>query len=195
MALTAEQLKKYSLSKSDAKSSDHDKGIVEVQGKFYSIDGFERQQRDDIDTDQGKVFSSSLEKDSGKDFTNFNTATDVEGALNSLFEDKEEAPTVEKGPIELSERLATARARTKQFEADRISGQAAADLYDSENNPASGFLDRYKLRLGKKLENGRYLEPDASTSTNSSTVASGANDVSVDTAEYSRTGIDNRKGY
>ena len=96
--------------------------------------------------------------------------------------------------IELSERLATARARAAQFEEDRVSGQAAKDLYDPDNNPAQGFLDRYKLRLGERLENGNYLELDHSA-TNSSKVASGENDVSVDTSEFARTGKDNRKDY
>ena len=58
--------------------------------------------------------------------------------------------------VELSPRLATARARAAQYEEDRVSGQAAKDLYDPGNNPAQGFLDRYKMRLGERLENGNY---------------------------------------
>ena len=96
--------------------------------------------------------------------------------------------------IELSPRLATARARAAQYEEDRVSGQAAKDLYDSDNHSAEGFLDRYKMKLGERLENGNYLTPDNS-STNSSKVGSGENDVSVDASEFSRTGKDNRKGY
>ena len=100
----------------------------------------------------------------------------------------------EEGPTELSPRLATARARAAQFEEDRVSGQAAKDLYDPDNNPAQGFLDRYKLKLGERLENGNYLEIDHS-STNSSKVGSGENDVSLDASEFARTGKDNRKDY
>ena len=96
--------------------------------------------------------------------------------------------------VELSPRLATARARASQYEEDRVSGQAAKDLYDPGNNSAEGFLERYKMKLGERLENGNYREPDHSA-TNSSKVASGENDVSVDTSEFSRTGKDNRKGY
>jgi hypothetical protein len=96
--------------------------------------------------------------------------------------------------VELSPRLATARARAAQYEEDRVSGQAAKDLYEPGDNPAEGFLERYKLKLGEQLENGNYREPDHSA-TNSSKVASGENDVSVDTSEFSRTGKDNRKGY
>ena len=96
--------------------------------------------------------------------------------------------------LEMTERLATARARAAQYEEDRVSGQAAKDLYDPENNSAEGFLERYKLKLGKRLDNGKYRAPDHS-STNSSKVASGENDVSVDTSEFSRTGEDNREEY
>ena len=100
--------------------------------------------------------------------------------------------------VELSPRLATARARAAQYEEDRVSGQAAKDLYSPDENPAQGFLDRYKMRLGERLENGNYRpgNDDTSTSsTNPSKVASGENESSLDTAEYSRTGKDNRKGY
>ena len=100
--------------------------------------------------------------------------------------------------VELSPRLATARARAAQYEEDRVSGQAAKDLYSPDENPAQGFLDRYKMRLGERLDNGNYRpgNDDTSTpSTNPSKVASGENESSLDTAEYSRTGKDNRKGY
>ena len=96
--------------------------------------------------------------------------------------------------VEMSERLATARARAAQYEEDRVSGQAAKDLYDPDNHSAEGFLERYKMKLGERLESGNYLTPDHS-STNSSKVASGENDVSMDASEFSRTGKDNREGY
>ena len=166
MALTKEQLKKYSLSESNAKSADHDKGIVEVQGQYYSIDGFERQQRDDIDTDQGAVFSSSLEKDSNKDFTNFNTATDVEGALNSLFDDEEEPETpVEQATVVLSDRLQGARTRLAQREEDLRDGTVISNLYDrskTKNTPAQNFLGEYMNDLGDKLRSGFYINPEDS---------------------------------
>ena len=180
---------KYGLTATDATSSDYDKGIVKgPDGNYYQIDGFKRNQEEGVDTDAGKVFSSSLEKDSGKTFTNFNTAKDVESALRGL----DSETTTETKPTEYSPRLATARARALQYEEDRVSGQAAQDLYNSKENPASGFLDRYKLKLGERLENGNYLAPDHS-STNSSKVASGANDVSMDASEFARTGRDNRR--
>ena len=185
---------KYGLTEIKASSSDHDKGIVKgPDGQYYQIDGFKHGQKKDTDADQGDVFKSSLYEDSGADFSNFNTATDVEGALKLLEPEAEEKNYGgDQDNIELSPRLATARARALQYEEDRVSGQAMKDLYDSENNPAEGFLDRYKSKLGKQLDNGYYSQPDSSA-TNSSKVASGANDVSIDVSKFARTGIDNRK--
>ena len=120
----------------------------------------------------------------GDDFTHSNIA----------IKPKDGGGSEELKDVEVSPRLATARARAAQYEEDRVSGQAAKDLYDSDNNPAEGFLERYKMKLGEQLENGNYRPADASA-TNSSKVGSGENDVSMDTAEFSRTGKDNRKGY
>lgn len=120
----------------------------------------------------------------GDDFTHSNIAIKPMG----------ESSEIEKDDVELSPKLATAKARVAQYTEDRLSGQFAKDLYDPENNPAEGFLERYKMKLGEQLENGNY-KPMGKGPTNSSTVASGENDVSVDTAEFSRTGKDKRKGY
>ena len=119
---------------------------------------------------------------------------DMSAIIRSLHKDSgNDTPEVTK-PVELSPRLAHARARVAQYTEDALSGQMARDLYDSANNPAEGFLERYKLKLGERLANGHYLEGDDS-STNSSKVASGQNDVSVDAAEFAKTGKDNRKDY
>ena len=120
----------------------------------------------------------------GDDFTHSNIAIKPKGSGGGYSDEN----------IEVSPKLATARARVAQYEEDRVSGQASKDLYDSANNPAQGFLDRYKLKLGEKLPNGNYRRPEDSV-TNSSTVASGENDVSMDTSQFARTGKDNRKGY
>ena len=188
---------KYGLTATDASSSNHKKGIVAgPDGKYYQIDGFKSQGEDEggIDQNDGKVFSSSLEADAGVDYTNFNTPQDVENALRELGSPKDDKPAALKD-VELSPRLATARARAAQYEEDRVSGQAAKDLYNPGDNPAQGFLDRYKIRLGERLENGNYRPGNDDTSTNPSRVASGENESSLDAAEFSRTGKDNRKGY
>ena len=156
-------------------------------------------QEDGLDKDKGKVFSTSLEADgraAGFDPSTFNTAGDVQNALQALGAPEEKKAEAEPlKDIELSPRLATARARAAQYEQDRVSGQAAKDLYSPDENPAQGFLDRYKLRLGERLENGNYRPGNNDTSTNPSKIASGENESSLDTAEFSRTGKDNRKGY
>ncbi len=113
---------------------------------------------------------------------------------NIAIKPSDAAPEAKEVPVELSPRLATAKARAAQYEEDRVNGQAAKDLYDSENNPAEGFLERYKIKLGDQLDNGMYRDKKHTTS-NSSRVASGANDVSMDAAEFARTGKDNREGY
>ena len=188
----------YGLTATDASSANHDKGIVQApDGSFYQIEGFKRNQKEGLDNDGGKAFDGTLEADSAKAGWNpstFNTATDVENALKHLEGGGEEEAEAPLKDVELSPRLATARARASQYEEDRVSGQAAKDLYDPDNHSAQGFLDRYKLKLGERLENGNYRTPDHS-STNSSKVGSGENDVSVDASEFSRTGKDNRKEY
>ena len=131
----------------------------------------------------------------GDDFTHSNIAIKPKSEEKNYGGDQDN--------IELSPRLATARARVAQYEADRVSGQAAKDLYQPDENPAQGFVDRYKLRLGERLKNGMYKEGEYDTSiasisvppTNPSKVASGENESSIDAAEFSRTGKDNRKGY
>ena len=192
---------KYGLTATKASSANHDKGIVKgPDGQYYQIDGFKHDQKEGLDADAGSVFKSSLEADAraasdSYDPSTFNTATDVENALRNLGAEKEKKNYGgDQDNIELSPRLATARARASQYEEDRVSGQAAKDLYDSDNHSAQGFLDRYKMKLGERLENGNYKKPDASA-TNSSKVASGENDVSMDASEFSRTGKDNRKDY
>ena len=98
---------------------------------------------------------------SGGDPDSYETINDVDTAIDYLTKDKEDTPKKDtfKAPlkeIEVSPRLATARARAAQYEEDRVSGQAAKDLYDPGNNAAEGFLERFKLKLGDRLENGNY---------------------------------------
>ena len=65
----------------------------------------------------------------GDDFTHSNIA----------IKPKDGGGGEETKDVELSPRLATARARVAQYEEDRVSGQAAKDLYDPGNNPARRF--------------------------------------------------------
>ena len=194
MPLTKAQLKKYGLSKSDASASNYDRGIVKgPDGLYYSINGFERQQKKGLDTDQGDVFSSSLYEDAKKkgfSVSNFNTATDVEGALQELA-GRNKRDKKDKGPAPitvLSPRLATSRAFVDQYEEDMRSGQFTRDLFEPETSAAQAFYERYKERLGSPLESGNYAAPEQPT--NPSKVASGKNDISVDAASVAKTGRD-----
>ena len=78
----------YGLTKTD-KSGHPDDGIIsDGLGNYYKIDNFDRQQNEGLDTDQGSVFGSDLEKHARKytdfDVSNFNTGSDVQKAVQSL---------------------------------------------------------------------------------------------------------------
>lgn len=129
----------------------------------------------------------------GGDFTHSNIAIKP-----SDFKESNDGPS---GPTEFSPELAHAKARVQQHEEDITSGKYTADLYDQNYRPdgAQSFLNRYKAKLGERLDNGNYVEQDyqqntanKEATTNSSKVASGANDNSLDTGHYARTGQDNR---
>ena len=121
---------------------------------------------------------------------NLVTAIIVENALKHL-DASEPEPEKDYGGdqdnIELSERLATARARVAQYEEDRASGQMAKDLYDSENNPSEGFLERYKIKLGEQLANGKYKDPR-----NNPSKPGEDEESSINVSKFARTGIEER---
>ena len=199
---------KYNLTPVNASGSDHDKGIVQgADGKYYQMEGFKHGQKDGLDKDKSSVFNTSIKADgaaAGFTPSNFNTAGDVENALRHIGLNDEPEKEPYTGPKELSPNLAHAKARVQQHEEDIVSGKYTADLYDMNYRPdgAQSFLNRYKDKLGKRLDNGNYIEKDYNqevqsekkkeAATNSAKVASGANDNSVDTGYYARTGRDNR---
>ena len=142
---------KYGLTVINATESDHDKGIIKgLNGQFYKIDNFERQQKDDIDTDQGDVFSSSLEKDAGVDYTNFNTATDVENAIHdadwgsSTEEESDE-------PWQQSQTLAEAKAGVDAYD-DVILPHIGDYITGKKKDMSGDFMNAYKLNLAAELE-------------------------------------------
>lgn len=197
---------KYGLTKINASSANHKKGIIQApDGSYYQIDNFVDGKSEGLDNYKGKVFNSSLEADgraAGFDPTTFNTPSDVENALKAISgENSSNTPTSK--PTEYSPQLAHAKARVQQHEEDIVTGKYTSDLYDMDYRPdgAQSFLNRYKEKLGTQLENGNYHEKLYSenvnekrhqATTNSSKVASGANDNSVDASYYARTGQDNR---
>ena len=153
----------YGLTATDAKAADHDKGIVAgADGGFYSIDGFKREQKEGLDSDQGDVFNSGLKsaaKSAGFDPTTFNTATDVENALKAIggSSGKSKSITYDPQNVEMSPEYANAKARVAQYGEDVASGRTAEELFGTAD--AGEFLDRYKMKLGERLENGNYRPP------------------------------------
>jgi len=88
----------------------------------------------------------------GDDFTHSNIAIKPSNMSDSAEPEK---------PIGHSPTLAHAKARVAQYEEDIHSGKYSSDLYDMDYKPtgADSFLNRYKMKLGEKLENGLYLDP------------------------------------
>ena len=98
----------YGLTQVDAKSSDHDKGSVAApDGTCYKIDGFKREQKEGLDTDQGAfAVSFRLLCQRWLEPSTFNTATDVENALKYLEEPEPEKDySGDQDNIELSNAL------------------------------------------------------------------------------------------
>ena len=114
MALSKAQQEKYGLIPTDASGFDEQRGIVEHKGSYYQVEGFQRQQKDGLDTDQGKVFSTSLIEDSGRagEVSNFNTINDVQYALDALGGEKEESKLTNNEYVE-SEKLKQAESVCK----------------------------------------------------------------------------------
>ena len=61
-----------------------------------------------------------------------------------------------------SPKVAHAKARLNQWKEDVMSGRTGTDLWGGGDNQdaAGSFLDRYKLKLGEKDDNGNYFEPE-----------------------------------
>ena len=118
---------------------------------------------------------------------------DLEGAEGTTQADiavrkgsGEAAP--EKEPeIEMSPEYAHAKARITQWNEDVSSGRNGKALF-GEAPDSTSFLDRYKLHLGERLENGNYRPKKYGAAPEPSTVVS-AN------PELERTETDQRKDY
>ena len=124
MALTKEQIDKYGLSQVDNGSIDD--GVIESGGNYYKLNNFERQQNDKLDSDQGDVFGSSLEKDSGVDYSNFNTINDVQGAVRAMEGNATEDPK----PVKYSPELQDAHDRVDAYVKRSHSGELSSDIFD-----------------------------------------------------------------
>ena len=137
MALTADQLKNYGLTSVDG-GSEADGVISDGKGNYYKINNFERQQGEGLDTDQGDVFSSSLQKDSGLNVTSFNTINDVQNAVKALSGTK----TKTDAPIEHSPQIQEAKERVQTFEREAWDGTQSEDIFGGGNRSLyEGYSD------------------------------------------------------
>jgi len=86
----------------------------------------------------------------GENFTNSNIAIKPKGASSepTKFNPQE---------MEMSPEYAHAKARVSQYEEDVASGRTTDELFGTAD--AGEFLDRYKMKLGERLENGNYRPP------------------------------------
>jgi hypothetical protein len=87
----------------------------------------------------------------GDNFTNSNIAIKPKDHM---------PPTKETKPdeMEMSPEYAEAKARITQYNEDRDSGRSAEELYGNAPD-SSSFLERYRMKLGDRLENGNYRPP------------------------------------
>ena len=87
----------------------------------------------------------------GENFTNSNIA--VKPKEGGAAKAEEFNPQT----MEMSPEYAHAKARVTQYEEDVASGRTADELFGTAD--AGEFLDRYKMKLGERLENGNYRPP------------------------------------
>ena len=101
---------------------------------------------------------------SGGDPDSWETINDVDSAIDYLTKEKEESvqkPSFVVGPNKkgMSPKYAEAKARVAQWEEDVLSGRSSKDVYGTSPDDTS-FLERFRSKLGKRLENGNYLSPE-----------------------------------
>ena len=86
----------------------------------------------------------------GENFTNSNIAVKPKGSSSKPTE-------FDPKTMEMSPEYAHAKARVSQYKEDVASGRTAEELFGTAD--AGEFLDRYKMKLGERLENGNYRPP------------------------------------
>ena len=183
MAFTEKQLKGYGLSPTD-KQGHPDNGIVsDGQGNYYKIDDFDRNQKEGLDEDEGKVFGSSLYDDAKKtgfSVTTFNTGSDVQGALQALaagFDAIEDEPVEDNKPYVPSDIIQASNDLVDSYEGDILSGKTSAAIFrDNKGNPVAknsedqrnSVFDKYKFNIKADYK------PSIQSLLNAEAVATGA---------------------
>lgn len=145
---------KYGLTKVDSGGADLDKGIVAgPDGKFYQIDGFKHGQEDGLDKDGGAAFSGSLAADAkaaGFDPSNFNTAGDVQNAINAIGgggSDEPNRPPFDdaKNGKPLSDEMAEAKERAQAWTDSGLGG----NVYGTGQKARPGEVDYSSIKAYK----------------------------------------------
>ena len=127
----------YGLTKTDKKGHPDDGIVSDGKGNYYKIDNFDRQQRDDLDTDQGDVFDS--------DVSDFNTGSDVEGAVQMLAGlEADDEPSV-------AERLVSGQSFNEAFESGNMDPQALAAIQFANDYTQDIMNDVKALDAKKKF--------------------------------------------
>ena len=147
---------KYGLKASD-KAEDHEAGIVgDGRGNTYEIIGHSGKfGQEGLDKFGGDVYSSSLEKDSGIDHSNFNTPSDVAAALKNLEISDTSQPEEDPRPeyIKKSETLAKAEAGVQAYDETYLTGGLGDAIFGPDSDKTNDkFLEKYKLALAENLK-------------------------------------------
>ena len=144
----------YGLTKTDKKGHPDDGIVSDGKGNYYKIDNFERQQRDDLDTDQGDVFGSDLEKHARKytdfDVSSFNTGSDVEGAVQMLAGLGDDEP-------DLAEKIVQGQSFNEAFESGNMDPQAMAAIQFANDYTKDIMSDINALDAKKKFAKDNNL--------------------------------------
>jgi hypothetical protein len=87
----------------------------------------------------------------GDNFTNSNIAIKPKDHMPPTSDTKPDE-------MEMSPEYAEAKARISQYQEDVSSGRTADELFGDAPD-ATSFLDRYRMKLGQRMENGNYRPP------------------------------------
>ena len=154
---------KYGLTAVDAGGANLDKGIVAgPDGKYYQIDGFKHGQEDGLDADKGDAFSGQLAADAleaGFDPSNFNTAGDVQNAINAIGggSDEPNRPPFDdaKNGKPLSDEIAAAKERAQAWTDSNLGG----DVYGVSGKANPGEVDYSDIKKYKGTTTVKAKKP------------------------------------
>ena len=182
-----------------AKNRSGKKNIKGV-GTYMTEDVYERLKNSDKMWDVVRALKGdkAVENKKKKGYLDIN---EVDNALDRLSAGEVEeligeTETIKPDEIEMSPEYSHAKARAQQYTDDVTSGRTGKELF-GEVPDSTSFLDRYKLHLGERLENGNY-RPKQYSASDSSILDKNSSMLTSDEAaiaELTRTEKDPRKDY